>query len=271
MKNAKKVSSVYGVLMALALSGCFVSAPQQYFSSNYVCDALDGGHGSTIKGRLYYLNASQVGAGYSGIDDFLTRGTSPDVDFYLGQLNIPNHAFDKGFTTNGNSTLKDDRGNELIEYFGFHFTTRIRLPAGSAPKYMQFGLVSDDGARLIIHRKNPDGTVTRLTNVNNDGDHAAQMGCGTAPVLVTSTDDLEVEIDYYQGPRYHIMLALVWREWGSSGFNPNDNQCGQGGTSYWFDSTTNPPTPGAGWNDLMTRWNVVPSNVFIGTGFRPCG
>jgi hypothetical protein len=123
---------------------------------------------------------------------------------------------------------------------------------------------------LIYDRKNADGSVSRVTNLNRDGNHSTGLGCGTAPVTLSSTDSLNVEIDYFQGPRYHIAVTLLWREWTDSGFNPNDPWCGRDGSDLYFDSRTTPSTPKAGWTDLMTRWQVVPSEVFIPEPGNPC-
>jgi hypothetical protein len=268
MKNAT-MAIAHG-LLGIALTGCLAGNNQQFFSSNFVCNTLGDKTGSGIKGKLYYLNQAEVAKGYSGVSDFLNRGTSPDVDFYLGRLFTPTRPFSEGFRlTNTGEVIKDASGQELIEHFAFHFTSKIQLPAGSADRRVQFALLSDDGSRVVIHRKNTDGSTTRVINVNNDGNHPTRLGCGSAPVTLSSSSPLSVEIDYYQGPRYHIALTLLWREWPTSG-STTDPRCGQSGSDLWFDSSTTPSTPQPAWNDLMTRWQVVPSEVFVPEPGNPC-
>jgi hypothetical protein len=80
---------------------------------------------------------------------------------------------------------------------------------------------------------------------------------------------VEVEIDYYQGPRYHIALTMLWRDWPTSG-SAVDTYCGASGNDVFWDSTTTPSTPKTAYNNLMTRWQIVPSAVFIGDGTSPC-
>lgn len=268
MKNAK-MAAFYCSVVATALSGCLAGNNQTFFHHKYVCNALGEG-GSGIKGKLYYLKADEAEKGVSSVTDFFgDRGLSPDVDFYMGRFNTPTRPFSEGFKINNTGEMvKDLEGNDLIENFAFKFKTKVKLPAGYAGRNMQFALLADDGARLVVDRKQPDGSIQRVVNVNNDGTHATRMACGTAPVFVDSTDGVDVEVDYYQGPRYHIALTLIWREWPVSG--ANDSQCGKTGSDYFWDSTTTPSTPQPAWNDILTRWQVVPSEVLVGDSDNPC-
>lgn len=273
MKISRKmgtVVAVYGAVLAVALSGCLAGSPETFYNHKYVCNALGDESGAGIKGKLYYLPQSEVDKGFSGVSDFFARGTSPEVDFYMGRFYIPTKPFSDGFrVSNTGEMVKDLDGNELVENFAFRFKSKIRLPAGYAGRNMQFAIISDDGARFIVNKKQADGSYQQVVNINNDGNHAPRMGCGTAPVWVSSNEDLEIEVDYYQGPRYHIALTMIWREWPTSG-SATDPYCGQTGTDLYWDSSTTPSTPKAAWNNLMTRWQVVPSEVFIGEADNPC-
>lgn len=269
MKIARKAIAQGSILFAL--SGCLAGNNEQFFSTNYVCNALGENSGSGIKGRLHYLPPEEVAKGYSGLDDFFRRGVSPDVDFYLGRLFTPTRPFGEGFRiTNTGELIKNAQGEDLIEYFAFKFKTQIKLPAGAPDRKVQFALLSDDGSRLIYRKVNADGSTTRVMNINNDGITPTRLGCGTAPITLNSSTPLEVEIDYYQGPRHHIAITLLMREWTDVNFTAKDNWCGKAGNDLYFDSTTTPSTPKAAWNDLMTRWQVVPSEMFIPEPGNPC-
>src|SRR5690606_23109728 len=68
------------------------------------------------------------------------------------------------------------------------------------------------------------------------------------------------KIEYYQGPRYHIALMVLWREWPENdpGFVANDPQCGTSGNDRFFNYNVVPSAPKANFNDLLSRgWKVL--------------
>lgn len=226
----------------------------------HVCDGFQNGQASNdlkggIKANMSYYSAKALAEHpYKGVDDFFTHGTAAGVDFYFDQLNTPTRAFDSGFVMSDGSLLSNSEGTVLYEHFAFRFTGKIQLPAGAANKKVQFAILSDDGAILTVN----DADRT-FVNVNNDGNHPTRMACGATPVTVSADRGVNFELKYYQGPRKHIALILLWREWNGSG---EDSLCGKQGNSYFFDSTTSPSTPLQPWKDLMNRWEVVPADVF---------
>ena len=66
---------------------------------------------------------------------------------------------------------------------------------------------------------------------------------------------MPLELDYYQGPRYHISLVVMWRPWNGSADDPS---CGKQGNGMFFNSQVDPPAPQAAYNALLSRgWKVV--------------
>lgn len=242
-----------------------------------VCNPFGSGSGGTktsadgIKAKMYYYNSSDLGVyPTSHATDFYAHGHMANADFYFNDFDVPTRAFDQGFQLEDGSLLATDDGTKLFEYFAFDFKTSIRLPQGSGTKVKQFALMADDGATLIVQ-----DPVTQVwtKQVNDDGQHASRLACGTNPVQVSSEFSVPIELQYFQGPRYHIALVLLWRDWQGSSFDPNDPWCGQSGNSLFFNSTTIPSTPSDAWIDLMSRWEVVPSDVFhidADQGVNPC-
>lgn len=115
----------------------------------------------------------------------------PVGDIVVQNLDVPNRAFDYGFP---------GVDETLIEWFGIRFEGVLAIENAGA---YEFRLTSDDGARLVID----DELV-----VDNDGQHAVRSVNGTAQ-LTRGMHTLRV--DYFQGPRYHIALQLLWRPAGS--------------------------------------------------------
>lgn len=146
-------------------------------------------------------------------DDGITRGlvgnvydigtvvySLPDFDLMTpvqtlvtSNLDIPVRAFTEGFPG-----VRD-----LFEWFGIQFKGRIIVP--EAHEYV-FRVTADDGAILRI-----DNAII----VNNDGVHAPASRDGSV-YLTAGLHDFQV--DYFQGPRYHIALQLFWKQAGSQDF-----------------------------------------------------
>ena len=216
---------------------------------------------------MFYYETADL-AKYSGanVAEFYSFGHKSTADFFFSNLYVPTRAFTQGFTLSDGKLLNKSDGTPLFEYFAFRFKTEIKLPKGSAAKKMQFALVSDDGSNMLV--QNPT-TKVWTTAVGNDGTHGTIMKCSASGVALNADTSVPVEIQYYQGPKYHIALTLLWREWTGDG---SDAQCDQGGNSYFFDSSTVPSTPTSQWKDILTRWQVVPADSFqIGSGIiNPC-
>jgi len=236
-----------------------------------VCDPFDGGSDGSdtlkngIKGRLYsYEDSALRNHPYRGVSDFFRYGTEQNADLYLSSLFTPTRAFDSGFMTSDGTVLTKSNGDPLFEYFALKLTGGIQLPTGDSDRLVQFAILSDDGSKLKMLMTNPDDAG--VTVVNNDGDHPTQMGCSSTPVLLSAHSRVPFELDYYQGPRYHIALILLWREW-TPDLDANDPWCNQSGNDLFFDSTQTPSAPQSAWNDLSNRWQVVPSNVFYIDGY----
>lgn len=191
-------------------------------------------------------------------------GTDQNVDLYLSNFYTPTRAFDAGFMTSDGEVLKKSNGEPLFEYFGMKLTGGIQLPQGMAARKVQFAILSDDGATLRMLQTSPSDKGVSI--VNNDGDHATRMACSSTPVQVSSLARVPFELDYYQGPRMHIALILLWREW-TPGMDSSDPWCGKDGNDLFFDSSQSPSVAKSAFNDISTRWQVVPSNVFYIDGF----
>jgi hypothetical protein len=306
MKNGyqRPISQVArGFILSTMLTGCLYGQNQQFFehgeaspnedgdhpgggvSSNpamsptpfatatpaQVCDPLaTGSDGSEnrkngIKGKLYSYEAdARALHPHSSVNHYLTYGTDQNVDFFLSSLFTPTRAFDAGFMTSDGQLLQKTNGEPLLEYFAMKLSGGIQLPQGSSDKIMQFAVLSDDGSKLHMLMTGP--TDSGVTIVENDGDHATRMGCSATPVVFSATSRVPFELDYYQGPRMHIALVLLWREW-TPGMNANDPWCNQSGNDLFWNSRFTPSVAQSAYNDISARWQVVPSNVFYINGY----
>lgn len=112
----------------------------------------------------------------------------------LSQLDITPRSFREGFPG------LDD----LIEWFGLDIRFTVRIAEAGT---WEMALVSDDGAILSI-----DGVDV----IDNDGVHGAQAHLARVRLAAGVRN---FRMRYFQGPREHIALVLVWKRPGEKDFN----------------------------------------------------
>lgn len=250
---------VLGTVAAFILSGCLVAENQQYFepvpaNCNPFGDGISGlGKSNGIRGKMFYFdNADLAQYSHSQYSDFTDHGHLARANFYFDNLNVPTRRFDQGFELSNGQLLSKSDGTPLFENFAFDFRTNIKLPPGSASKQVQFAVLADDGANLLVQ-----DPITKVwtKQVNNDGVHPTVLTCGAAPITI-SDQPTPLEFQYFQGPRYEIAMVLLWRPWNGSASDP---QCDS--RMNFFDSSVSPSRPTSKWLDVLSRWEVVPANM----------
>lgn len=216
-----------------------------------------GGSRSGLKAALY---SSPVGL--SGVNNYVNNeNLRVEASIYMNEINVPTRAFSAGFPVQGGGLLTNGQGQTLIEYFGLRIEGTMRLTENQAAGYKQFGLLSDDGAILEI--KNPV-TGQWAVVVNNDGDHGTKLGCANNAFFMSHGIDYSFRVKYYQGPRFHIAMMLVWRNVAdNSASSTNYSLCGYSNNSAWFDSTQTPSVAGSKWVQAYgDGWRVVGAENF---------
>lgn len=268
-----KIAILAGVVLCLA--GCLTDqvaedgtvvdvTPAGPDPSTYVCNPMDGDSGIVdrtqgVLGKLFYV--PEGGTVYNTAAEYIANATPVDVDIYFNQLFVPTRPFDRGFVTQSGITLTAGDGvTTLYEWFGISYKGNLQLGPTDAPGAYQLAILSDDGSMMYV---GPEGSQSLV--VNNDGWHSTRMGCATAPINLAAGEKLPFTLDYFQGPRFHISLVLMWRPWPTNPADETDPLCGSAGNSFWFDSTQDPPAPTANYDALLARgWKVVaPENLSL--------
>ncbi len=225
-----------------------------------------------VRSKLFYRTTGMPR--YYTAQQYVDLTQASGKDIFLSQINVPTRMFNAGFSSQTSDVLKDDTGQTLIEYFGLKMSTAIRLAENDSEGDYEFALLSDDGSVMKI--KNPDETWS--VHINNDGDHPTRMGCASNIVNMTRRTRLEVDLTYYQGPRYHISNVLIWRPVPAGSTAGRDSECGKSGNTYFFDPNNN-SVPLAPFNGLIARgWKVLAPNNFWVVGsdlnqtanYNPC-
>lgn len=217
-----------------------------------VCDPMgtpgNPGPGDGLIASLFYLESNQPK--YTQVSDYMEFGTKSTQKLFFSQLNVPTRVFDQGFPSQTGSLLQNDQNEDLIEHFGLRFRSVLTLAPSDEEGDYELALLSDDGAVLKI--MNSEGEFE--TVVDNDKVHPTRMGCGDV-VTFNKATEFDVEIDYYQGPRYHISLIPMWRKVDAN--TPAEVECGKQGNSRYFDFNNN-SQPKQKYLDMLARgWKPI--------------
>lgn len=197
------------------------------------------------------------------------------ANIYFSDLNVPERAFTQGFAYQQGGALLDPRDSSgqtiLIEWFSLKFEGHLKLSSSDAPGKYYLSLIADDGAKLEIWQNGAWRTM-----IDNDGTHPQRLGCSnTGDYLdLNTSSDIRYRVTYFQGPRYHISLMLLWKhlDAGEEALSP-DPLCGVSGNDYFHDSRVVPSVPTSRWDELVSRgWQVIrPENFYLPTGSaNPC-
>jgi hypothetical protein len=238
-----------------------------------VCDPFSnpvGGTGTTsangLNARLYYV---PMGMGPGSALEYPKAGTLVEAEIFFSQLNVPTRPFTAGFATSSGGALKTKDGDTLVEYFGLQFESRVGLAPGEEPGLYQFAVLSDDGSVLQV-KPSADGAFETL--IDNDGDHPTRMECAGRAVQLASDTRMPVQLNYYQGPKWHIALLLMWRKVAPGDASLEEQECGLAGNEYFFDDQTS--VPNARYQGLLDRgWKPLsPRNFYLreSSGPNPC-
>ena len=240
----------------------------RYPLNKVVCDPMGGGapvaYDQGLHAQLYYIKSGSPIQ--HDVEATINHGVKSTQDLFFSQLFVPTRLFSLGFPTETGSIVQTDDGQNLIEYFALRFKGGLRLADTDTEGTYEFALLSDDGA--IWSTQVGDNGYTTL--VNNDGDHPTQMGCG-GTLNMTRDSQFTMQIDYYQGPRYHIALIPLWRK--VDGVRQSEPSCGKNGNEMYFDYNSN-SKPQPNYLALLARgWKPLTADNFKilqDDGFNPC-
>ncbi len=206
------------------------------------------------------------------VSEYLRIGNPIQSTLYFDRIFTPTRAFDLGFSTLTGQQVLNYLGQPMYEYFAIHMEGQLQLAPNENPGLYQLSVLADDGAVLQVS----DGNGGFTTIIDNDGDHPTRMGCSVQTVNMQRGTKLPFKLDYYQGPRYHISLVLMWRPL-PNGTNPDvpvaDQRCGQMGNSLFWDSTKVPSAPQQPFMEILSRgWKVLENEnyFFPAQASNPC-
>jgi hypothetical protein len=241
-----------------------------------VCDPLAGNSEPTptevrggIRGRLYSIASWETCLWQRNclilpVQDFLAEAEDLNLNVFMKDINVPTRAFDAGFETQTGALIRDPQGVFLYEWFGLDLRATVKLANGDAAGHYQFAVISDDGVRFELDH---DGMGFRPV-VNDPLIHAPKLGCGTRTFELNGESRIPMRLRYFQGPRFHIALQLLWRripesQLSNPGFLQSSN-CGNQGVDLFHDSNTVPSTPRPAYEQLLSEgWRPLSPENFV--------
>lgn len=211
-----------------------------------------------LSGSIRYQTQScrEDNGDWNHLDDFVSEEAGEvDGQLYLTKLDVPTRQFELGFPRLDGELVQTEDGEDLVEFFAINFRTSLKLGEVEESGWYEFAFLSDDGVRFTLEESgeviadNPDITSTKMV-------------CSNRAIYLEKGDSLPVEIDYFQGPRLHIALMMMWRPVDDE-VAGQDPLCGQRGTNKFHDYNQIPSEPQQAYYDLLDRgWEVVPDYVF---------
>lgn len=169
--------------------------------NNTTADSCPAGSG--LIGNIYY-RPTDATWNVNSVHDLIQKGTKVQEVLQLSQLDIPERSFSSGFPVPSGGLVQNDVNQDLIEWFAIDMMGYIQISDSSMTGEYQFGIASDDGVIFQL-----DG----LDVVKNDTVHSTTWNCASQPVFLMPGVRSDVSLKYFQGPRYHITLQLMWRPW----------------------------------------------------------
>lgn len=241
--------------------------PENPDASGAVCNPFGGSvtaRDQGLLGELYHLPSDLPR--YQSVSPYIQNGTKLEATLYFDQVNVPTRPFDAGFTTLGGEILKTPSGDTLYEWFALRFDSVIKLTNSDRVGKKQFALLADDGAIL---RAKVNGQWVNL--VDDDGQHPTKFKIASSAVEMGVDTELPIELKYFQGPRMHIAVMVLWREWPEGQNAWRDSYDGQEGNDLFFDSNVSPSAPQSAYQALLSRgWKPVPAaNYFLPSQAAP--
>ncbi len=189
-----------------------------------ICESLgegndEGEKNKGIIGKLY--DSGQKAFDFQSIVANAKRnGGVIENPLYMNKLDIPTRVYDQGFVKGYNDdgspilVMNTKKSEPLIEFFGISFKGRLTLgeidrrPTDEEGHY-QIGFISDDGVTMRVRKNEKEDWVSLI---DDNVHHPTKFVCPNQTIEMKKGTKLHYELDYFQAPRQHIALVMVWRK-----------------------------------------------------------
>jgi hypothetical protein len=184
-----------------------------------------GGDVPSVPARRLGLIANIIEGqnGWDNVNRYLAEGYEHPEKVYFSNFNVPQRAFDDGFNFGASDYLKDRNGSKLIEWFAIKARGYITLPENESAGYFHIVTMSDDGIKV-----NVGGDQL----INDPGVHSPLIKCSYKVVELKKGDLKSFNLEYFQGPRFHIALMTFIKRIDNPAQFSQPSSCNQATPDY---------------------------------------
>lgn len=254
-----------------------------YDGTPVVCDPFDPSNvvssSSGLKGKIHSWPIHKKSRPESSLD-LIRYGFEVDANLFLNKVDVPTRMFDSGFTSSKGDALENENGEVLTEWFALDLASKLKLASDEAEGNYQLAILSDDGATLFLDSDSSVGSSNDLVPstklISSEGAHQTKLGCAGKSIPIGRDSRIPIRLTYFQGPRYHIALTLLWRKVDPSAGRTalNEIECGREGNEYYFQpgNQTTAAVPKAPYLGLLARgWRPLRAENFeLTSGYNLC-
>jgi hypothetical protein len=218
------------------------------------------GHG--LVGDLYALSPSQCAANEAACSNTTQyiQDSNKIMRVEMSAVNVPTRNFSSGFDISSGKVKYPGTNTDIVEWFGLKLRTQVQLSAGQTGGKYQFALLADDG---VILRLSDSGSLL----ISDNQIHPSKVSCSNYAVDIQPGQKIPMELEYFQGPRTHIAVILLWRKMDGDP-NATEPECTRPASTdnYYFDSANGSAvlTPysnfkARGWTELTNDNFILPA------------
>jgi hypothetical protein len=223
---------------------------------------------SGLKGTIHSWPISNKSKPSSSLD-LIRLGYKIDADLFLNKVDVPTRMFDSGFTSSDGKALVNEDDELLTEWFALDVKSKLKLAPGEPEGLYQLAILSDDGSTLFLTEQGLESTL-----ISNEGAHQTKLGCAPKAISMSKDLRLPMRLTYFEGPRYHIALTLMWRKVDSHSGSLAEKECRAEGNEYFFTPATNTTVavPKAPYLGMLDRgWRPLKAENFeLSSGYNLC-
>jgi hypothetical protein len=199
-------------------------------NTNTVCEPLGGNEPVKAKngliGNLRLIKEAQelskvtslsrrsIQSKLSNYADPLFSDSVEDLKIFMSSVDIPVRDFLDGFSSQEGSVLEYN-GEKLVEFFNVNLFADIMVNTDGLADQYEFALGSDDGSKLSIKENNSSEFITYIdSNLEHSTTFLCSENGSGSPRYINLEKDkpVQIEINYFQGPRQKIALQMFWRK-----------------------------------------------------------
>ncbi len=233
-----------------------------------VCDPFAAGNiiaaENGLKAELFAIADPNEAWQVSQSKAYQTPARKIDLEVFVSDLNVPSRRWSNGFATTGGQRLKVVKNGveeDLVEWFGLKFVSSLKF---SETGYVQLAVISDDGVTVDVIEPGQE----KRTLFEVEGFHPPKLKVAKQFLDFTAANRrIPIEVNYFQGPRFHISLVLLYRVFSTAEdahLAEKLDEKGHFETEFFWDSSVYPSIPTANYNSLLERgWKPLRAENFL--------